>query len=176
MQLPEIAASGTDARVCCYQVAREALRIVGDAEVLSALSYAMSGTDTAYRASGLRACYAMSGTDNARNRGSDFSVLVETAWFQYLNKSQLADPCQMSLKCNGPIDAVSYAPDGYSSPLHCKLNTRNHIPSDVRYSPRLSLLPMLCFFMRRPVLTWAMFYYAMSSTDVGYALLRNVQY
>ena len=28
---------------------------------------------------------------------------IETAWFKFLNKSQLGDPCLMNLKCNGPI-------------------------------------------------------------------------
>ena len=37
---------------------------------------------------------------------------IDTAWFKFLNKSQLGDPCLMNLKCNGPIECVSYAPDG----------------------------------------------------------------
>ena len=37
---------------------------------------------------------------------------VETAWFKFLNKSQLGDPCLMNLKCNGPIECVAYSPDG----------------------------------------------------------------
>ena len=26
------------------------------------------------------------------------------AWFKYMNKSQLGDPCVQSIKCNGPIE------------------------------------------------------------------------
>ena len=37
---------------------------------------------------------------------------IETAWFKFLNKSQLGDPCLMNLKCNGPIEVVAYSPDG----------------------------------------------------------------
>ena len=37
---------------------------------------------------------------------------MEVAWFKYMNKSQLGDPCVLSLKCNGPIDCVAYSPDG----------------------------------------------------------------
>ena len=36
---------------------------------------------------------------------------VEVAWFKYMNKSQLGDPCVLSLKCNGPIDCVAYSSD-----------------------------------------------------------------
>ena len=37
---------------------------------------------------------------------------AEVAWFKHLNKSQLGDPCALTLKCNGPVDCVAYAPDG----------------------------------------------------------------
>jgi WD40 repeat protein len=37
---------------------------------------------------------------------------AEVAWFKHLNKSQLGDPCVLTLKCNGPVDCVAYAPDG----------------------------------------------------------------
>jgi WD40 repeat protein len=37
---------------------------------------------------------------------------IETAWFKFLNKSQLGDPCLMNLKCNGAVECVAYAPDG----------------------------------------------------------------
>ena len=37
---------------------------------------------------------------------------AEVAWFRHLNKSQLGDPCVLTLKCNGPVDCVAYAPDG----------------------------------------------------------------
>lgn len=39
-------------------------------------------------------------------------VTVETAWFKYINKSQLGDPCVATLKCNGPVDCICYSPDG----------------------------------------------------------------
>jgi hypothetical protein len=39
-------------------------------------------------------------------------VTVETAWFKYINKSQLGDPCQATLKCNGPVECICYSPDG----------------------------------------------------------------
>jgi WD40 repeat protein len=38
---------------------------------------------------------------------------AEVAWFKHLNKSQLGDPCVLTLRCNGPVDCVVYAPDGH---------------------------------------------------------------
>ena len=29
---------------------------------------------------------------------------MDVAWFKYMNKSQLGDPCVQSIKCNGPIE------------------------------------------------------------------------